>query len=191
MTHPASSPKSISRSLISTSCTKSCRRNIYEDHKAPMGRNVNLFICGHQIFLQENTTSALKTQRFVKDHSWMWKVQYNQNYQCLLQLDINRISTRQILRWLLDVALEDAFAWWRVQNPSIHHFSFFRQKEPQLSSKACNVPHDKQHWLSNSSLIKKPTPLRLHSVKTCLLKKPFYFRYQKQFISVEPHRLVP
>lgn len=111
MTHLASSPKSISRSLISTSCTKSCRRNIYEDHKAQMGRNVNLFIYGHQICLKENTTSALKTQRFVLDHSRMWKVQYKQIYQGLLQLDIN-ISTHQILRWLLDVALEDVFAWW-------------------------------------------------------------------------------
>lgn len=162
MTHLASSPKSISKSLISTSCTKSCRRNIYEDHKAQMGRNVNLFIYGHQICLQENTTSALKTQRFVIGHSWMWKEHYKQNYQCLLQLDMNRISTRQILRWLLDVALEDVFAWRRVHNPFIHHFSFFRQKKPQLSSKACNVPHDKQHRLSKSSLIKKPPPLCLH-----------------------------
>lgn len=139
MTHLASNPKSISRSLISTSYTKSCRRNIYEDHKAQTGRNVNLFIYGHQICLQGNTTSDLKTQRFVKGHSWMWKVQYKHNYQCLLQLDINRISIRQILRWLLVVALEDVFAWWRVQNPSIH-FSFLGQRNHNCPLKPVMCP---------------------------------------------------
>lgn len=44
------------------------------------------------------------------------------------------ISALQILRWLLDVALDYFFAWWMVQNTSTHHFSFFKEKEQQLSS---------------------------------------------------------